>query len=136
MKVLPTQAPPVIRYKDYFSQAKLQEYVSTRHVVDSLLRYERLLNYRFYVTKGNNVHYWFLLNLVDVTLRDSNFYKYLFNDGRELEATYLYNVLSDFRRSITIEYPAKSAKPWIVKDTLQVVKVWMKALSNIRNATK
>ena len=136
MKVLPTQAPPTIKYKEYFLQAKVQKYESTRHVVDSLLRYDRLLNYRFYVTKGNNVHYWFLLNQLDMILRELNFYKYLSNNGRELAASYLYKVLSDFRRSITIEYPAKSAKPWIVKDTLQVIKVWMKALSNIMNVTK
>lgn len=128
MNVLGTQAIPIVKYKEYFELAKGHKYESTRHVVDSLLRYERLLNYRFYVTKGNNPHYSLLLKLLDVTLSDSRFYKHLFNEGRELNPRYLYHVLYDFRRGITIKYPAKAAKPWIVKDTLQLIKVWMKAL--------
>lgn len=121
----------VIGYNKYFQQSKLQKYESTRDVVDSLLQYERLVNYRFYINK-NNPHYWFLSNTLDDVFSDERFYKKLFQQGRNLSSDYLIKLITEIKMRVLTEYNEQVEQIRVVRDTIKLLNRWICALNKIK----
>lgn len=121
----------VIGYNKYFQQSKLQKYESTRDVVDSLLQYDRLVNYRFYINK-NNPHYWFLVNTLDALFSEARFHKKLIHDGRYLPSDYLVKLLTEFRMHVLTEYNEQVEHIRVIRDTIKLVNRWICALNKIK----
>jgi hypothetical protein len=121
----------VIKYYDFFNEARNMKYVSTRQIVDQLLKYEELVNYRMHVVKETrSSDYWFLTNVLDMTLLDTRFYKKLYKTGKELEPKYLSEVLIQLKGNILEEFSTIESieESRCVSDTLQLIKVWLKVL--------
>ena len=119
-------------YYKFFKEAISKNYESTADVVDSLLQFEKLVNYRFKVTKGND-NYWFISNLLDLILRDMNFYKMVVTQRKKVSKVYLLDILNQFKDSILSEYTTQAEKmsARIVCDTLKFLNKLISALNEL-----
>lgn len=120
-----------VRYYAFFSQAKYADYKSTREVVDFVLKYEALANYR--MTLSSNDNYWFMANALDLVQQQYGFYKKLYKDGKDLPVAGLRAMLDEFKQAINNNYPTPDAvnKSIIVRDTLKLLDIWLNALLKI-----
>jgi len=129
MKAAPHMKVSPVRYFEFFQQVKVQKFESTRQVIDSIFRYEKLVNYRMTLQKDGG-DYWFFANLVDDTLSKHSIYRRILFFGKDIEAKYLLLVLDDLETAITDNYIKQVVKPLpiVVRDTLVTIKIWQKAL--------
>ena len=121
-----------VSYYEFFQTAQLVKLESTKQVVDSIFQYQRLVDYRMQLQTGND-NYWFLANLLDLVLSDNKLYKKVLFESKSLNASYLHQVVTDFRDNVVKEYntPAKIHASHVVRDTIKVCNVWLKALSSM-----
>jgi hypothetical protein len=120
-----------VKYYEFFQQSKLQNFESTTQIVDSIMRYESLVNYRMRISANDN--YWFLANLLDDTLQLYDFFYIRRIQGKRLGAQYLISILSEFKTAINKEYPTRKDvnRVIIVRDTLKLIDIWLEALTKM-----
>jgi len=128
MKVVP------VSYNKFFTAVKSAKFESTKQVVDSIFQYERLVNYRMRVTKGND-NYWFLSNLLELTLKSHGFYNKIAHSSKSLDAQYLLNIMDEFEAALKSEYYSwdKMKQIHCVRDTIKCINVWIEALNKLKN---
>lgn len=118
-----------IRYLDYFKQARDARYVSTRQVVDSLLRYEQLINYRMN-TQKSNANYYDIANTLDDVFKVHNFYRSLVHNGKDMATGNLITLLNDFSYRVNELQQGRDAAH-VFRDTLYLTKIWLNALKRM-----
>ena len=119
-----------IKYYAYFEEARDLKYDTVQDVTNSIIRYNKLVNYRLFVTKGNN-NYLFICNALDATIFTTDFCKKLMSHI-PISADCLIRKLDQFESIIRAKYSTKALirSTGIIKDTLQLIRLWKVNLLN------
>ncbi len=111
-----------VEYRKFFTNAlTIRHYKSTTQVVEVLLEYEKLIKYRWLLSKTTNDNYWFLVNK----------FQELINECVEFtNNNTLRSFVVDLRSSIYLAYPTRQDRMSciIIRDTLKLLNVLEAAL--------
>jgi len=124
-----------ITYNEFFKNVdKVYRYESAALIVDSIRLYEDVIHTRWTVVNTND-NYWFLVNLLNIVLKEHDFYKKISKEGKSLSLDYLKCVISEFQDAIYKEFTTIKAinSVHVVRDTLRMTHTMLLAIRKLDN---